>query len=136
MSVILRLLSTFSGILVFSGVVRLLVRRKLDEADSFLWLCIGLFAIISGCFPGVVTWFATFLGIDYPPILVLVIATIIVLFVIFKQTIDISIHKAQNHELAMQVSMLNSEVKHLIEQCKDLESQMEDLNHTPDAPGA
>ncbi len=127
MGIALRLFSMGSGILVFSGVVRLLVRRKLDETDSILWLCVGFFVIIAGFFPEVIQWLASLLGIAYPPVLVLVVSTIILLFVIFKQTIDISMHKAQNHELAMQVSMLNSEVKHLIEQQKEMETHLQGL---------
>ena len=122
MGIVLRILTMFSGLLVFAGVVRLLVKRKLDEADSFLWLCIGVFAIIAGCFPEAIGWLAGLLGIGYPPTLVLLVSVGFLLFVIFKNTINISEHKTQNHELSMQVSMLNSEVKHLIEQCSTLEA--------------
>lgn len=121
----LRILSMLSGLLVISGVVRLLVKRKLDEAHSFLWLFLALIALVAGFLPDLVSWFAARIGVGYSPTLVLIVSTIIILFVVFQNTIEITTHKTQNHELAMQVSMLNSEVRHLTETCKVLQAEVQ-----------
>lgn len=115
-----RLLCMLAGGLVFSGVIRLLIKRKMDEADSFLWLILGLVAIVSGFFPDFVAWISRHVDLGNPVNLVLVVSVILLIFVVFKNTTDISLHKTQNHELAMQVSMLNSEVRHLIEITRQL----------------
>ncbi len=121
MTVGLRILCMCAGFFVFLVTVRLLIRCKMDEANSFLWIPLGVGALISGFFPEVVAWISAALGVQNPPTLVLIAAIVLVILILLKNTLEISIYKSENHELSMQVSMLNSEVRGLIEFCKRLQ---------------
>ncbi len=119
----LRILCMVAGTVVFSLVFRLLLKRRMDEATSFVWLPLGIIALIVGFFPEAVTAVSSWINADSPATVVLILAIILLIFIVFKNTTQISEYKAQIHELSMNVSMLNSEVRSLIEYCKTLQAE-------------
>lgn len=111
----LRIFCMLAGTFVLIVIARLLIQRKMDESNSLVWLPVGLVALIAGFFPDLIGWVATKLNIANPDTLVLIVLVLLLVFITFRNTADISILRTRTYELSMQISMLNSEVRHLIE---------------------
>ena len=111
MSLGIRLVILGSGALIFSGVFISLVRRRLNESASLIWMVIGATAFLASIFPGVVGWLANMLGIDYPPTLVFVMAITALLLFSYHNTTQLAVQDAKIRELTIQLSLIKSEVK-------------------------
>lgn len=106
------------GVLLVIGILRFLVKKRLNESNAILWLCIGIIIILAGLFPRVVEKLAHLFLITYPPAFVFTVAIIILLLIVLKNTIIISELSAKVQETAMEVSILTHEFS---KQQKDLE---------------
>lgn len=104
-----------TGFLLIYSVIKLIVKRKMTESQSVLWLIIGLVTILIGAFPSIIEFVANLLGIWYPPTIVFLIAYVGLLFIVFKNTVVISIQSNQINELFMQIALLNLENEKLKE---------------------
>lgn len=116
MSILINIGTVATGLLLIFFVIRLMVNRKMTESQSVLWLIIGVTAIIIGIFPSIITFLADLLGVWYPPSIILLIAYIGLLFIVFKNTVVISIQSNQIRELFMQITLLNMENEKLKEE--------------------
>lgn len=102
-----------TGLILIIWVMNLIIRKKMTESQSVLWLAIGTSAIIIGIFPKIITFIANLLGIWYPPAIIFLVVYIGLLFIVLKNTVVISVQSNQIRELFMQVSMLNIENEQL-----------------------
>lgn len=122
MSILVNLFTIITGFTLIFYVIKLMVKRKMTESQSVLWLLIGAAAIILGFCPSIIIFVANLLGVWYPPTIMFLIAYIGLLFIVLKNTTDISIQSNQISELYMQIALLNTENECLKEQLK-LKSQ-------------
>ncbi|KPA17082.1 conserved hypothetical protein, membrane [Candidatus Magnetomorum sp. HK-1] len=98
-------------------VIFYLVRRgHLHIMHSAWWFLVGLTCIAVGTFPGLIDWFATILGIHYPPNLIL--AAGICFFLI--KLLHIDIHRSEQ-EMRIQT---------LTERIAFLEMKLNNLSET------
>lgn len=114
MSIFVNIGTVSVGIAVIVIVFRLMIDKKMSESQSVLWIVIGMAAIILGVFPSLIPMIAGKLGIWYPPAVLLLIVSIGLLLIVFRNSVVASIHTDQLHELAIQVALLrdeNSELK-------------------------
>lgn len=114
MSIFVNIGTISVGIAVIVIVFRLMIDKKMSESQSVLWIVIGMAAIILGAFPSLIPMIAVKLGIWYPPAVLLLIVSIGLLLIVFRNSVVASIHTDQLHELAIQVALLrdeNSELK-------------------------
>ena len=109
MSINLSLFAMFLGVLIFSISIIMLVNRRLNESNSILWLLFGVMSLLVGCFPDILTLMAGWLMIDYPPALLFLIAIVIMMLMVFKQSTDISEMQAKINELATLLSIMSEE---------------------------
>lgn len=98
------------GLLLIIGILRFLVKKRLNESNAILWLCIGIIIILAGLFPKVVEKLSHLFLITYPPAFVFTVAIIILLLIVLKNTIIISELSAKVQETAMEVSILTYEI--------------------------
>lgn len=106
--------------LIFFSVIYMLVKRQLNESNSILWLFIGFLTLLSGFFPDTINRLASYIGIDYPPTLLFLLSTIVLMIIIFKNSIDISKTDAKINEIAITVSIMSEEIKRLNEKLDDI----------------
>lgn len=118
MSVLVKIFTIVTGLILILYVIKLMVNKKMTESQSVLWLLIGAAAIILGLFPSIVTYIADLLGVWYPPTIMFLIAYIGLLFIVLKNTTTISVQSNQINELFMQIALLNTENEKLKEELK------------------
>lgn len=102
-----------SGLCLVGVILSLLVNKKLNESNAVLWLYIGVVIILAGLFPKAVVKLSDIFYITYPPALIFTAAIIILLFIVLKNTIDISLLSARMQETATETSILKHEIDEL-----------------------
>lgn len=120
------------SVIVFFGVIYMLVKRNLNESNSILWMGIGFITLISGCFPGIIDVAANILGIDYPPTLLFLLSTILLMGIAFKSSMEISKAEAKINEIAITLSILREENNRLSEQISQKSTKTEKYNDRDD----
>jgi hypothetical protein len=88
----------------------LILKRKLSEKDSLPWIFGLIFLIIISLNPNIFDSIANAIGVDYPPALVFAAAILILLFIIFINTMNISKLKNEIIELTQYIAII--EEKH------------------------
>ena len=90
MGSIIRIIIIILGILLVGSIVLLLVKRRINERHSLLWLVGGFIILILSIAPGTLETLADLVGVDYPPALLFLFATIAILAIALYQSIQIS----------------------------------------------
>lgn len=121
MSILVNIITIFVGIGMIFWVVRLIVKKRMSESQSILWIGIGIAAILFGCFPQLISWIAGQLGITYPPSVLLLFATVGLLLILFYNSIVVSVHADEIHEISMQIALLKEENASLKKQLEKIE---------------
>jgi hypothetical protein len=107
-----------AGIALIYSTMRLLIKKRMTEANSVLWFLIGIVTILAGCCPEIVVYLASALSIEYSPALVFTVAILILLLIVFQNTATISELTNQVQELAIEMSIVEEELKRLREEKK------------------
>ncbi|WP_274364172.1 DUF2304 domain-containing protein [Paenibacillus thermotolerans] len=90
MSGILRIIILMSGLSISWFVLMLLIRKKINEKNTLVWL-IGVFAVILlSVNPNFLDTVAAWVGVDYPPSLLFLCAFIVLLIIALYQSVQIS----------------------------------------------
>lgn len=105
----MRILIVAISVFTLFGIVYSLAKRKMNERDSILWFLIAGACVVLGFFPKFLTYFASWVGVDYPPTLLFLAAILLLIAIVFKNTLDISELKNERRELISQLSILKSE---------------------------
>ncbi len=101
------------GIVLIYITMQELIKRKMTEVNSILWFLIGFVMILAGCFPKIVRYFAEKLDILYPPAFVFMLAILLLLLIVFENTIVISELTMQVQETALELSIAEQELEKL-----------------------
>lgn len=125
MSSLLKMVMLGFGLLSVSAVIRLLVRRRLSERNSFLWLLGAVAVLALATFPGILEILADLLGVDYPPALLFLLSTFMILAIVLHQSIEISSLQSRLRELVEQVAVMNYQQQVREEQQRDLSGSNE-----------
>ncbi len=97
-----------SGV-AFFGVIYQLVKRRMNESHSILWFVVVILMLIIGFYPDMVSNLAAMVYIDYPPTLLFLVSTIVLMLISFKGSVDISNAEKRISETAIIVSLLQEE---------------------------
>jgi hypothetical protein len=101
----LRIAVLVIGLLFTSYVFSLLIRRKLTEKNSIIWLIWTLVVLIFSFFPPLLNILSTLLGVDYPPTLLFLCTIFILLIILLHNSIQISNLTNQVRELTQQYAV-------------------------------
>lgn len=108
MGSVLRVFILALGMVFVVGVVSLLVRRKINERNSLPWLVSALVILVLSAAPELLDFMARIAGIDYPPALLFLLSTLIILFILLHQSIQISVLQDKCRELAQLLAIVSS----------------------------
>lgn len=100
-----RYLLAICGTLFVLFVFNLLLKRKLSEKDSLLWIFGCIIIFIMSLNPDILDNIAWGIGVDYPPALLFLFAILILLFVILINTINISKLRSEVKELTQHIAI-------------------------------
>lgn len=95
------------------------VRREHIRVEySVSWLTAAIVLLVLSLNRDLVHWLGRLLGIDYPPLVILMIVSCVFLMVFYRFSIRISALKDANIALAQRVAILEYQLKSLDEQQK------------------
>jgi len=116
MDIALRIFIIAISVFIFFNVIFMLIKRRLDESNSILWLFVSVVILLVGIFPGIIDRAAMLIGIDYQPALLFLVAIIVLFMIVFSCSMAISRMKSEISELAIILSLLKEEIRHLREE--------------------
>jgi hypothetical protein len=119
---------------LFITVIRTLTKHKLNESNSILWLVIGFLIFITGVFPDIIDRIAGLLNISYPPTLLFLVTSVMLLLLAFKSSMDISRLEAKVTELAVSYSITNEENHQLKKQLAQYSKTEQKADETVQSP--
>ncbi|MDF2946174.1 MAG: hypothetical protein K0S51_853 [Bacillales bacterium] len=90
MSYLLQIFLVGCAVIFSAFVIRLLLKNKITERSSVIWLAGTLIILLLAGIPDIVDYFAEILGIDYPPALLFLLSTLVLLLFSLYQTIQIT----------------------------------------------
>ena len=104
-------LTIFTGVLVFFVILRLVRRYRMHERYALWWLSSALVILILGFLPRKVDVIAGYFGINYPPILTVVVALCIILVKLATMDIGRTKNELAVRRLAQQLALLEKKLE-------------------------
>jgi hypothetical protein len=112
---LMQVLAAFSIALIV--LVLASVRREHIRVEySVSWLSAAVVLLILSLNRGLVNWVSSLLGVDYPPVAILMVVSCVFLVVFYRFSLRISALKDANIALAQRVAILEYQLKSLDEQ--------------------
>ena len=115
----LRFIQFGLALAIFIGIMFLMIKKKSNASISLIWIIMAVGAMVLGLFPQITDFFCDILGISYPPSLIFAIIIIALILVLFYISSELATAQTKIRELAMQISLLNNEVKNLKSEKQD-----------------
>ena len=115
------------GIIMLWRVGVAMKKKQISDYQGLFWIIAGLLIIILGAYPGLVGALADLFGIWWPPAVLLFADAVLIGFLIFSHSKEISVLKEQIMELSEQVSILKAEKNKEAVQNEELISEHSDL---------
>lgn len=92
--------------LFFSGLlIRLLLQRKINARNSVTWLTSAIIILVLSANPRWLDWIARAVGIEYPPALLFLLSTLILLVISLYHSMQISVLNEKLRQLAQHVAL-------------------------------
>lgn len=90
------------------AVIQLLIKGKINEKNTLHWLS-GVFVVVFlAASPGTVDKVAYLVGIDYPPSLLFLTSSLILLYVALRQAVQLSSLDDKVREMAQLIALQNN----------------------------
>lgn len=131
MGIIIKITAVLIGLAMILWVLDTMKKKKLNEAQSIFWLIGAVGIIILGLFPQILSWMADLLGIWWEPAILLFFLIILLVFITFNHTREISVLLNQLTELSMQITLLkhdNEKLKEKLDRLDEDEEKHEYIN--------
>ncbi|OPY57981.1 MAG: hypothetical protein A4E55_01249 [Pelotomaculum sp. PtaU1.Bin035] len=107
MSVALKLTILLLGLMFVVAVIYLLVINRINQRNSLPWLTGALIILTLSTIPEILEVAAHFTGVDYPPTLLFLLSTLVILSILLYQSIQISLLQDRCKELAQHLAIVN-----------------------------
>jgi hypothetical protein len=99
------------GALCLGFILRLVRRRELRGKYSLLWLAAGFFVVIGAFVPGLLDDLADWLGVQYPPAILFMIAIAFLLLVLVHLSWELTRLEDRTRTLAQELAMLRNDLE-------------------------
>lgn len=87
------------------------LRSSMPVKESFFWLIGSIGALLLAIFPTSIDYLANFLGVSYPPTILLVLCILFLLFMNFRDSKRIASQQEKIVELSQQIAILKNNDK-------------------------
>lgn len=94
-------------------IVKSTIRKKMLEHDSIRWIFLTILVLILGFFPGLVQELAMFIGVDYAPSLLFLLSTLVLVYFVLRQSMQIAELSSKVRELAQRNAIMEQDIKDL-----------------------
>jgi len=113
MSVASYILGIAGSVITLAVVIEMLRRGQLRERHAIWWLIAGTLALITGIFPGVLTWASHLLGVGIPTNLVFFVSIAILVLVCIQHSAELTRLESKTRVLAESVALLDLRIQQL-----------------------
>ncbi len=94
------------GLIFVIVVLRYLITRRLSEKNSLFWLSGALAILVLGACPEAVDSLARRVGVAYPPTLLFLLSTLVMLVILLHHSVELSTQQAKLRELTQQLAVV------------------------------
>lgn len=94
-------------------ILRKTMQQKILERDSIRWFFLSIVIIIFGFFPDLLMKLAQLVGVEYAPSLLFLLSILVLLYFIFRQSIQISELNNKVRELAQRNAIIEQEIEEI-----------------------
>lgn len=101
-----RIFFAIIGICFMIMVLLKVKKKRFFEKESFLWLIGSLVGVFLAIFPKTIDYLSGIVGVYYGPSLLFLVAIIFILYLLFRQTEQVSLLKEQVKHLGQKVVVL------------------------------
>jgi hypothetical protein len=105
MSEPLKLFVLACGLSFVAAVIRLLLKKKISERNSIAWITASFAILALSAFPQMIDRIAAWVHVSYPPTLIFLSSTLVLLLLVLYQSIQISVLNDKFKELAQRVAL-------------------------------
>jgi hypothetical protein len=105
MSEPLKLFVLACGLLFALAVVRLLLKKRISERNSIAWMGAALSTLSLSAFPQLVDKIAKWVNVSYPPTLIFLFSTLVLLLFVLYQSMQISMLNEKIKEIAQRIAL-------------------------------
>ena len=98
------------ALLILFYMIQSIRKNNLSVKTSFGWIVGALLILVLAIWPKSIDWFASLLGIDYPPALFLTLCVVFLWIVDFKYSKKIQEQQEKITDLAQELSIVRAEV--------------------------
>ncbi|MGV3488011.1 MAG: DUF2304 domain-containing protein [Tuberibacillus sp.] len=99
------------GLLFFIIILVLLLKNRISEKPSILWLGGGFCIFIISGFPNILDHLAKWIGISYPPSLLFFLSTLVLLGLHLYHSIEITKLNRKIAQLTQYIALANAEIE-------------------------
>jgi len=125
MSEPLKIFVLLCGLGFAAAVVRLLLKKKISERNSIAWMTSAMIILVLSAFPQMVDQLAEWIHVSYPPSLIFLFSTLVLLLLVLFQSMQISILNEKIKELAQHVALH----QHIDQKPQQLSSHQQEADH-------
>ena len=101
------------GLVLFVTVIRLMIRKRMSESASIIWFLLSVAILIFAMFPIAAIKLSEMVGIMYAPAFLFTAAVFVILFIVFRHSIEISVMESKVNEVSIMLSLTLEENKEL-----------------------
>lgn len=95
------------GIMVaLSVIINMIRRKKLELRYALVWLAVGISILVLDCFPELIAWLSTTMGIENPVNMLFFLGFCFALVIIFVLTMAMSRMSIRIKELAQEIALI------------------------------
>lgn len=98
------------SIIVMLFIILSVKRSSLSVKESFYWFLSTLLMLILSIFPKIIDYFASLIGVSYPPSLLFVLCIVFLVLMVFRSSKKISNQNEKIRFLIQEVSILKKEI--------------------------
>ena len=99
------------GVLLAGAILFLVRRDHLHGSFALWWFAVAAAILILGLFPPVIDWLGRLTGINYPPVLPIVVGIGMILIRLLKMDVDRSRSERQMRRLTQKLAILEQELR-------------------------
>lgn len=99
------------SVLILIYIISSVRKNKLSVKTSFGWVVASIAMLVLSIFPKSLDWFASFIGISYPPALFLTLCVVVLIVIDFNFSKQLEDHKKKIIELEQHIAIMESKIK-------------------------
>jgi hypothetical protein len=122
------------GVLLAGAILALVRRDHLHGSFALWWFAVAAAILILGLFPPVIDWLGRITGINYPPVLPIVVGIGMILIRLLKMDVDRSRSERQMRRLTQKLAIVEQELRETRDELA--KSRPTEIPDAPSAPRA